>query len=450
MSDFLNRDSLSVWHPFTPKPSSGPRSVFVRGEGAYLFDESGKKFFDATSSWWCNLHGHCNPRLVSALSRQASQLDQILFAPHTHPIAVELAEELLKQLGQPFQRIFYSDDGSTAVEAALKMAVQYWHNRGENKRTRLLSLEMGYHGDTLGSVAISQISQYHHFFSSLLKPSLKAAAPYCYRCPVGLRYPSCEIACLESTEKLLDEHHDEIAALVVEPLIQGAAGMITYPKEYLEKIVSLCRNFGILIIFDEVFTGFGRTGTFFAFDQIKEKPDIVCLSKGLTSGMLPLAVTAASERVFEAFCGSTEKTFYHGHTFTANALGCAVALESLRILREDDVLNRNQKLIEVFAKFTPRFEPLPNVGQVRHLGMVWAVELVRNKSTKEIFEPPNLVGWRVAEKLWQKGVWIRPLHNMLYLVPPYCTQEDELQDVLQLLYSELQESEIFREQTNEF
>lgn len=427
-----------LWHPYTPVPALGPAStLFVRAEGAHVYDDKGKKYLDGTGSWWCQVHGHCHPRLVAALTKQASQLDQILFSPHTHPVAIDLSEALLKKLGSPFTRLFFSDDGSTAVEVALKMAIQYWVNRGQPKRTRFLSLGRGYHGDTLGTVAVGDVGVFQGAFAGSHAGSVKAPEPYCYRCPLGKEYPTCEVACAMELERLLDRHADECAAVIVEPLVMGAGGMIVYPTEYLEKITRAARERGILVIYDEVFTGFGRTGTFFAFEQVTTRPDLVCLSKGLTSGMLPLAVTAATEAIYDTFAGGGEKTFYHGHTFTANALGCAVALESLKIFDDEKVIERNRELSALMAAQRERFAALPRVGDVRHRGMIWAIELVADKRTRALPEPLNGWGWEIATHLFEQGIWVRPLHNTLYFVPPYCVTPSELKRAFDVLYSAL-------------
>lgn len=435
--EILHKDSVSIWHPFTSFPSFGPREVICRAKGAYLYDQEERPYFDATSSWWSQIHGHCHPRLRNVLSQQAGQLDQMLFAPHTHEVAVDLSRALLNKLGKDFSRIFYSDDGSTAVEAALKIALQFWRNQKQDKRRFFVALDKAYHGDTLGAVMVSHVESFHHAFEGVMPPVFRSHAPYCFRCPEGRTYPRCQTACVDTVIQRIEKHGDEIAALILEPLVLGAAGMISYPREVVERLVAACQKQGVLVIFDEVFTGFGRTGTFFAMDQLGVSPDMVCLSKGLTSGMLPLGVTATTERVFDAFKGGVDKTFYHGHTFSANALGCAVALESLKIFDEENVIQKNQSLADFMQKESPAFRGLPHVGEVRQLGMIWAVELVQNKRTSSFPSPKNGPGWSIAQAAWEKGIWFRPLHNMLYVVPPYCATMHDLQAVFSVLYSEL-------------
>lgn len=437
-SEWLNRDARAVWHPFTPNPHLGPRTVLEKAAGSYVYDIDGKRYFDATSSWWTNVHGHCHPRLAETLARQAAEMDQVLFSPHSHRVGIELSEMLLEKLGARFSQVFYSDDGSTAVEAALKMAIQFWVHAGEPERVKFLSIDEAYHGDTLGVVGIGGTQAFSEPFAHFQKPNFRSTVPYCYRCPVGRTYPDCAIGCLDETEARLVREHSQIAALVVEPLVLGAAGMITYPTEYVARLVRLARRYGLLVIFDEVFTGFGRTGTFFAMEQLPADclPDIVCLSKGLTAGTIALGATVVSPRVRESFNGPG-RTFYHGHTFTGNPIACAVARESLRLFDEQRTIEANQKLIQIFKDAIPRFNALAIVGEVRHRGMIWALEIVDDKTTKARPVPANGRGWAVAQRLWERGIWIRPLHNVIYVVPPYCTTETELRSVLDMLYFEL-------------
>jgi adenosylmethionine---8-amino-7-oxononanoate aminotransferase len=441
---YLRRDSVSVWHPYTPTPHLGPKGVLVSAEGSFVYDDGGRRYLDGTSSWWCITHGHCNARMAQALFRQSVTLDQVLFSPHTHPVAVDLSEALLKSLRGRFQRVFFSDDGSTAVEAAMKMALQYWVNHGIAGRDKFLSIERAYHGDTLGAVAVSDVKEFHKYFGQIQARAAESTVPYCYRCPLGLTYPDCQIACVEKAEAVLEQDWQKIAAVIVEPFILGAGGMIVYPIEYLQRLVAKAREHATLVIFDEVFTGFGRTGEMFAMDYLDVSPDIVCLSKGLTGGMMPMGATVTTEEVYSAFAGGSDKTLHHGHTFTANALGCAVALESLKIFEDEKVIERNRALIALMAAQTPRFEALAFVGNVRQIGMIWAVELVVDKETRQIPEPPNGPGWKICENLWKAGFWLRPIHQTLYVIPPYSTTKEDLTRLFNALYTEVQNGDHFR------
>lgn len=424
-SRILGRESR-IWHPYTPIPAVGPRTIFTSAKGAHVFDEKGRKFFDATSSWWCITHGHCHPRLVEAIARQAATLDHVMIAPHAHPVALSLADRLLETLGAPFHRVFFSDDGSTAVECALKMAVQYWHNLGKPRKA-FLSLDSAYHGDTLGAMSVSHISQFHHFFDAIRMPV--------HRVDLLGDVP------LDAALAALAPKASDIAACVIEPLVLGAAGMRLYPVERLETLIRFCREHGILVVFDEVFTGFGRTGKMFAMDHLGDpalRPDIACLSKGLTAGMLPLAATAVSRPIYDAFSGGAERAFYHGHTFTGNPIGCAVALENLAIFDSEGTREKIAALEARLGEETPRFEALPHVSDVRQLGVIWALSLVRDKATKATFTPANGPGWRMAARAWERGQWFRPLHETVYVLPPYCASESDLQMFFEVLYSEVQ------------
>jgi adenosylmethionine-8-amino-7-oxononanoate aminotransferase len=358
-------------------------------------------------------------------------------------VPVALSEKLLSHMKPPYSKVFFSDDGSTAVEAALKMTMQYFRNLNQPQRKVFASIDNSYHGDTLGAVAVGNVGEFHEGFEKVL-PVVRLTSPYCYRCPLNQTFPSCETACADMAIEKLKPFQDRLAALIIEPLVLGAGGMITYPKSYLAKVTAFAKECGALVIYDEVFTGFGRTGTLFAYEQADFRPDIVCLSKGLTSGMLPLAVTVTQEKVYQAFQGGGDKTFFHGHTFSGNALSSAVALESLKIFEEENTLHQNKKLEKVMAENSARFEGLPQVGNVRHLGMIWNLEIVTDKKSKATQVPSNRYGWRIAESLLKKGIWMRPLHQNLYLLPPYCTSESDLQRVFDVLYKELHDSPIDR------
>lgn len=405
-----------IWHPFTPAPFPGPRTFFTRASGAHVWDHEGRRYLDATSSWWCITHGHCHPKLVAAMQDQAATLDHVMLSPHVHGPAWDLASRLVDKLGKPFTRIFYSDDGSTAVEAALKLSVQYFQNRGEKKRLRFLSLERGYHGDTLGAVSVSHVGQFHHWFEGLL--------------PRALSVPAGD---LDAVDRVLDEHGSEIAALIVEPLVLAAGGMQFYAKEFLEKLVDKARAKGCLVIFDEVFTGFGRTGLWFAKDAVSVAPDVLCLSKGLTGGMLPLGVTAVTDAVFDAFRGGPRNAFFHGHTFTGNPISTRVALENLKIFDEEKTLSKVRGLAQVMEPWVERFRPQSRVLHVRQLGGIFAVDLK---------EAPG-VPWKIARRLWDQGFWIRPLNQLLYVLPPYCTDPAELDQCLGALHAAIADESLF-------
>jgi adenosylmethionine-8-amino-7-oxononanoate aminotransferase len=412
-----------------------PPLVITRGEGVYLYDDKGKKYIDAVSSWWVNIHGHAHPRLNRALKEQADALEQVIFSGFTHAPGVELAERLVKILPKNITKIFYSDDGSTAVEVALKMALQYWRHKGWPEKTKFASLENGYHGDTVGAMSVGGVDLFHETFKPLLFETRRAASPYGYRCLLGKECKPCDAECISSLENILRKHHKETAAFIVEPLIQAAGGMIMYPEKYLQRAAKLCKQYEVLLICDEVMTGFGRTGEMFASERAGILPDLMCLSKGLTAGYLPMAATAVTEEVYGAFYDDydTLKTFFHGHSFTGNPLAAAVGVESLKIFEEENVLERNKPLRGILRDGFEAFRKFPCVGDVRTLGMVGAVELVKNKKTKETFDYRERVGLPIYEGGLKEGVILRPLGNVVYVMPPYVITQEELKYVIGVL-----------------
>jgi adenosylmethionine-8-amino-7-oxononanoate aminotransferase len=402
----------------------------VRGRGVYLYTEDGTRLLDGTSSWWVNVHGHSHPKLNRALAAQAVELEHVVFANCTHRPAIELAERLIAVVPRGLTRVFYSDNGSTAVEVAMKLALQYWSNRGQSSRRTFVTLHHAYHGDTVGAMSASEESIFTRPFASMLFDVVRAHAPYCYRCPVGLDRATCRIECLGpgpgTLERLLTEHRDSIAAVLVEPMLQGAGGMIVWPPEFLAGVRARCDRFGTLMIADEVFTGFGRTGRMFACDHRAVTPDIICLSKGITGGYMPLGATLTTEAVYEAFLSEDRtRTFFHGHSFTANPLACAVAAASLDLFREEGVLERVGLLEGWLREGLEPLRALPVVGDVRVLGGVGILELVTDKPTKSAAGYLDQVGPRLTAALLDRGLLLRPLGNILYFMPPFVITEGE-------------------------
>jgi adenosylmethionine-8-amino-7-oxononanoate aminotransferase len=393
----------------------------VRAQGVYLYTEDRRRILDGISSWWVNIHGHSHPKLNEALAAQARELEHVVFAGCTHRPAVELAEGLLEILPAGLTRIFYSDDGSTAVEVALKLALQYWRNLGQQRRSKFIALHHAYHGDTVGAMSAGEESVFTRAFAPLIFPVVRAHAPYCYRCPLGLRRETCRIDCLGDLETRLAQEGEAVAGVLIEPMLQGAGGMIVWPKEFLAGVRRLCDRYGTLLIADEVLTGFGRTGFMFACEHAGVRPDLVCLSKGLTAGYLPLGATAATEAIYEVFLSQDRaKTFFHGHSYTANPLACAVGLASLALFREDGVLSRVQALERQFRAGLEPLRRLAWVGDIRVIGAVGVVELASS-------EPGYLAsaGPRLYQELLSRGLLLRPLGNVLYFMPPYVITEAE-------------------------
>jgi len=403
-----------------------PPVPIVRGKGIYLFTQDGRKILDGISSWWVNIHGHSHPRLNEALAKQAGELEHVMFAGFTHEPAAFLAEELIQVLPGNLTRIFYSDNGSTAVEVALKMSFQYWQNIGQSQRSTFAVLDHAYHGDTVGAMSAGAPSVFTKAFRPLLFDVARAHAPHCFRCPIGLDRSTCGIDCLTTLERILAEKGDTIAGVLVEPMLQGAGGMIMWPPEFLAGVRRLCTQYGTLMIADEVLTGFGRTGKMFACEHRAVEPDLICLSKALTGGYLPLGVTAATEAIFEAFLSSDRRmTFFHGHSFTANPLACAVARASLELLREENALERVRNLESLFRSRMDSFRSLPCVGEVRVLGGVIAWELAGVPEPGAPAGYLDRIGPELAARFLERGLLLRPLGNVVYFMPPYVIRDDE-------------------------
>jgi adenosylmethionine-8-amino-7-oxononanoate aminotransferase len=426
-SSLVERDRAHLWHPYTQMATAPLPLPIVKAEGVYLFTEDGRRLLDGTSSWWVNIHGHSHPRLNRALAEQAQKLEHVMFAGCTHAPAVDLAERLLEIVPAGLTRVFYSDNGSTAVEVALKLAHQYWRNLGQPERRTFITLHHAYHGDTVGAMSVSEDSVFTRPFSPLLFRVTRADPPYCYRCPLNLERASCRIDCLGSLETALQRHDRDVAAVLVEPMLQAAGGMVVWPHEYLAGARQLCDRYGTLLIADEVLTGFGRTGRMFACEHASIAPDLICLSKALTAGYLPLGATIATERLFEAFLGSGHaNTFFHGHSFTANPLACAVALASLDLFRETDVLARIARLEARMRAALMPLDALPIVGDIRVIGGVGVVELVNDKSSRRTDGYLDGIGPRLAAAFLERGLLLRPLGNVVYFMPPYVITDEEV------------------------
>jgi adenosylmethionine---8-amino-7-oxononanoate aminotransferase len=443
MSDrrsLVARDAECLWHPYTQMLTRPEPIPIVRGEGVYLYTEDGRRLLDGTSSWWVNIHGHSHPVLNEALVAQAREIEHVIFANCTHRPGIELAERLVEALPAGLTRVFYSDNGSTAVEAAMKMASQYWSNQGQDRRT-FVTLHHAYHGDTVGAMSASDDSVFTRPFRPMLFDVVRAHAPYCYRCPVGLERATCQVECLgadtrpafvqaESWERTLgrqlERHGNDVAAVLVEPMLQGAGGMIVWPAEFLAGVRRLCDEHGVLMIADEVLTGFGRTGRLFACEHANLTPDIICLSKAVTGGYLPLGVTVATERVYDAFLSEDRaRTFFHGHSFTGNPLACALAIASLRLIGETRAVEKVQTMEAWLRRGLAPLRGHQSVGDVRILGGVGIVELVSDKATRSAGGYLDDVGPKMTHAFLERGLLLRPLGSIVYAMPPYVITESE-------------------------
>ena len=431
--DIAKNDLKYLWHPYTQMKDCEkmPPIPIREAKGMKLYDYEGNFYYDTISSWWCNVHGHNHPHINEAIIRQVNKLEHVLFAGFTHEPAVILAEKLVKTLPEGIDKIFYSDNGSTSVEVALKMSFQYWQNIGKIKKKTFLSLDKAYHGDTIGAMSVSGVDLYNKKFSPFFYDTYKAPTPDCYRCPMGKNPEECSIDCLRYVEDILKKNSDTIAAIILEPILMGAGGMIIYPKEYLKGVRDLSKKYNVHLILDEVATGFGRTGKMFASEHAGISPDFMCLSKGITSGYLPLGVTATTDEIYQSFYDEYEKlkTFYHGHTFTANPISCAAAVASLEVFENEKTLSNVKNINEKINSFLYEIKGKDFVCNVRSIGTVGAFDLIKNKDTKEEFSFDQRVGLKVYSEGLKNNLLLRPLGNVIYFFLPLSVSCCELDDI---------------------
>lgn len=438
-----SEDRKYLWHPFTQMRGYMKEKPLIieKGEGCILIDIEGNRYIDGVSSLWTNVHGHRKEALDRALVEQAGKIAHSTLLGISSIPAITLAKKLITIVPQGLTKVFYSDSGATAVEIALKMAFQYHRQaqNGDRNKKKFMHLANAYHGDTIGSVSVGGIDLFHGVYKDLLFETVSVESPYCYRCPFGKSYPSCDMECLKQMESVMENHHRETAALIIEPVVQGAGGMLVQPPGYLKRVRELCTKFGMFMIADEVAVGFGRTGKMFACEHENVVPDIMAVAKGITGGYLPLAATIVSEKIYEGFLGEHEefKTFFHGHTYTGNPLACAVAIANLDIFEEERTLDNLQEKIEYLGKRLQPFKSLAHVGEVRQCGFMVGIELVANKETQESFPPGNRTGHRVIMEARKKGIIIRPLGDVIVLMPPLSISLQEIDQLCDATYASI-------------
>jgi adenosylmethionine---8-amino-7-oxononanoate aminotransferase len=426
-------DRRHLWHPFTQMQEwlDEEPVVIDSAEGMFLVDTLGRRYLDGVSSLWCNVHGHQVPELDRAVKEQLDRVAHTTLLGLASTASIECAVELAQVLPAGVTRVFFSDSGSTAVEVALKMAYQHHQLRGDTARTEFVALSGAYHGDTVGSVSLGGIDLFHQLFRPLLFPVNHAPEPYCYRCPLSKRPETCAMECADAVEAVFEQKKGRVAALVVEPVMQGAAGMIAQPKGYLRRMREICDRHGALLVCDEVATGFGRTGTTFAVEQEGVTPDLLAVAKGITGGYLPLAATCTTERVFESFLGpfASKRTFFHGHTYTGNPLACAAATASLRLMRQTRLVEGVAAKAERLAAALSPLRDHPHVGEIRQRGLMVGIELVRDRATREEYAYELRAGHRVILEARTRGAILRPLGNVVVLMPPLAMEEAELAEL---------------------
>jgi adenosylmethionine---8-amino-7-oxononanoate aminotransferase len=439
-------DRKYIWHPFTQMKEWVEEKpiIITEGRDCFIKDVYGKWYLDGVSSLWVNIFGHRKKEIDEAIKAQLDSIAHSTLLGLSNVPAISLAEKLILLADSSFlhhpvslSKVFYSDNGSTAVEVALKMSFQYWKHKGDEGKNAFASLNNAYHGDTIGAVSVGGVDIFHNAFGPLLFKTYKAPSPYCYRCEFGKEYPDCKIFCLEKLEEIFKEHSQEIAAFIIEPLIQAAGGIITSPPGYLKGIRALCSKYNILMIADEIATGFGRTGKMFACEHEGAVPDIMCLSKGITGGYMPLAVTLATEEIYNAFLGDFKdlKTFFHGHSYTGNPLACAAALACLDLFEKEKTIENLQGKINIFEDWLKDLSGLNHVGNVRNAGFIGGVELVKDKKIKTPYDLAEKIGWSVAWHARDNGVLIRPLGNVIVIMPPLSISEQNLMKLLEAIKS---------------
>ena len=429
-TDFAQRDLAVLWHPCTQMKDHEwlPIVPIRRGQGAWLEDFDGHRYLDAISSWWVNLFGHANPRINAALAEQASQLEHVILAGFSHEAVVELSERLVSVTPPGLSRCFYADNGSSAVEVALKMSFHYWLNSGQPQKTRFITLSNSYHGETLGALAVGNVELYKSTYKPLLMDVITVPGPDCFLRESGESWEAHTRRMFAQMEQALERHHHETCAVILEPLVQCAGNMRMYHPVYLELLREACDRYGVHLIADEIAVGFGRTGTLFACEQAGITPDFMLLSKGLTGGYLPLSVVLTHERIYEAFYDDYTRltAFLHSHSYTGSALGCRAALATLDIFRDDNVIERNRSLASQMRTAVAHLEDLPHVAEIRQHGMILAIELVKDKARREPYPWQERRGLKVYQHALTRGVLLRPLGNVVYFMPPYVVTPDDI------------------------
>ncbi len=431
MNFWQEEDLKYIWHPCSQMKDYEelPPIVIEKAQGINLYDIEGNCYKDVVSSWWCNLLGHCNPRINQAIKNQLDKLEHVIFANFTHKTAITLCQKLVEVLPEGLCKFNFADNGSAAVEMAMKMSFQYHQQVGNTHKKRFIALTDAYHGETIGALSVGACDLYTEIYKPILLDVERVEAPDCFRCPYGKCRDNCNCECFEQAEKVFEKYGNEACAMLVEPLLQGSAGMKVYPAMYLTKLRVLCDKYNVHLIADEIATGYGRTGKMFAFNYSGVSPDIICLSKGLTGGYMPMSICVTTQEIYDAFYDDYNKgkAFMHSHTYSGNPLACAAAIEVLNILKDENIIEKANENAKYFNEIIiNKFEDLYNVGEVRSIGLINAIELVKNKVTKEPFDSKLRVGYQIYKKALKKGVLLRPLGNVIYFNPPLTIERKDM------------------------
>lgn len=441
-NDWMQRDISVLWHPCTQMKDHEfmPIIPVQRGEGVWLHDFEGNRYLDAVSSWWVNIFGHANPHINARIKQQLDSLEHVILGGFSHQPIIELSEKLVAMTPEPLTRCFYADNGSSCIEVALKMSFHYWLNTGKPEKKRFITLGNSYHGETLAALAVGDVSLYKETYQPLLMEVITVPSPDCYHREPGASWEDHSRLMFEHMERALAEHHDEVAAVIVEPLIQCAGGMRMYHPIYLKLLREACDRYGVHLIHDEIAVGFGRTGSLFACEQAGIAPDFLCLSKALTGGYLPMAVCLTNDTIYQAFYDDydTLRAFLHSHSYTGNPLACAAALATLELLERNDTINANRALAAHMAKATEHFVDHPHVAEVRQTGMVLAIEMVRDKTTREPYPWQERRGIRVYQHGLKNEALLRPLGSVVYFMPPYVITPEQIDHLASVAWEGIQ------------
>lgn len=437
MGVWQEKDMRYIWHPCSQMKDYEDFLPIVvdYAKGLYLYDTEGNRYADVVSSWWCNLLGHGNPHVNEAVKNQIDQLEHVIFANFTHKPAIELCAHLSEKVQVGLTKFFFTDNGSAAIEAAMKMSFQYHLQAGNSNKKKFMALTDAYHGETIGALSVSGVDLYAKIYAPLLMQVERVQGPDCYRCPFGENRESCMAPCFQFVKEMLEAHHEEVCGFVIEPLVQAAAGMKIYPPIYLKKLREACTKYHVHLIADEIAVGFGRTGTMFACEQADITPDFMCLSKGLTGGYMPMALVVTTEEIYQAFYAdySTGKAFMHSHTYCGNPLACSAANAVLNVLDSEQILEKAAIRAKYFhQKVYETFQAHPHIGDLRHIGLIHALELVEDCESKRTFDGRERTGYQIYREALKRGVLLRPLGDVLYFNPPLTIKEQEIDFVVQI------------------
>ena len=437
--DWAEKDLKYIWHPCSQMKDYEELKPIVidHAQGINLYDVDGNVYKDVVSSWWCNLLGHCNPRINAAVKKQIDTLEHVIFANFSHKTAISLCEKLSKVLPEGLCKFNFTDNGSSAIEAAMKVSFQYHYQTGNPQKKKFMALSDAYHGETIGALSVGGVDLYSEIYKPILLDITRIQGPDCFRCPYGKTRETCNCECIEHAEKMFKEHGDETCALLVEPLLQGSAGMKVYPPMYLKKLRDLCDEYNVHLIADEIATGYGRTGKMFACNQAGISPDIMCLSKGLTGGYMPMAIFVTTQKIYDAFYAdyNSGKAFMHSHTYSGNPLACSAAIEVLNILEDEKIIEKACEKAKYFNQLIKEtFRHHKNVGEVRSIGLINAIELVKEKNTKEPFDSKLRTGYQIYKKALKEGVLLRPLGDVIYFNPPLIIEKNDMDFVVEKAY----------------